>query len=310
MGKISILGPQRHRPTVGDAVQHLRREGPLVSITAGWQEREAEVQELDEHLGVKTRHLALYQRHEAVLRQDRDLAHALAARQEKLRKLQRYYRIRLDYTLGAARDLLSRKDDGPVLEGERTAAIEAVRTLDAHHLECIRAIRADFEKEWAPTERPAVVRERERFLEKMSGAAAVLIAGGHVAVLFNRLQLFGFGEWLEDLPIIAWSAGAMALSEKLVLFHDLPPQGQGNAEIFDVGLGLHHGVVPLPGARHRLKLSDRTRVSLFARRFQPALSVAMDEGSRMDWDETRWIAGPETYLLLPDGQVQDMGAVS
>jgi hypothetical protein len=46
-----------------------------------------------------------------------------------------------------------------------------------------------------------------------------------VAVLVNRLRLFGLGDLVADKTVFAWSAGAMAVSERVVLFHDDPPQG-------------------------------------------------------------------------------------
>ena len=45
------LGPQRFRPSVAAALDALGVDGPIAVVTAGWQEREAEVDELDAHLG-------------------------------------------------------------------------------------------------------------------------------------------------------------------------------------------------------------------------------------------------------------------
>ena len=80
----------------------------------------------------------------------------------------------------------------------------------------------------------------------------MLIAGGHVAVLVNRLRLFGMRALLGHKPIAAWSAGAMALTTRVLLFHDRPPQGAGNAEIFEHGLDLVPDAVFLPHAATRL----------------------------------------------------------
>ncbi len=45
----------------------------------------------------------------------------------------------------------------------------------------------------------------------------------------------------------------MVVCETVVLFHDSPPQGAGNAEVLDAGLGLARGVIALPHARRRLR---------------------------------------------------------
>ena len=120
--------------------------------------------------------------------------------------------------------------------------------------------------------------------QRLTGVSALLVAGGHVAVLINRLRLIGGAAAFADLPIIAWSAGAMALGEAIVLFHDSPPQGAANAEVFEAGLGLVHGVVPLPHAQARLRLHDSTRVTLLARRFAPSACLTLDAGACLHFE--------------------------
>ena len=62
----------------------------------------------------------------------------------------------------------------------------------------------------------------------------------------------------------------MALGQRVVLFHDSPPQGFGNAEVWGPGLGLYTGVLVFPHAQRRLALEDAGRVAILARRFQPS----------------------------------------
>ena len=121
--------------------------------------------------------------------------------------------------------------------------------------------------------------QRDAIVRRLDAAAAVLVAGGHVAALLSRLRLFGLESELREKRLIAWSAGAMALSERVVLFHDSPPQGPGHAEILDSGLGLLPRLLPLPHARERLRLHDPRRVALMARRFTPLQPVTLDAGS-------------------------------
>jgi len=104
--------------------------------------------------------------------------------------------------------------------------------------------------------------------------------------------------------VVAWSAGAMALSERVVLFHDSPPQGAGDPEVLDAGLALCRQLVALPHARERLRLEDPVRVALFARRFAPATCVVLDSGARLDWDGVGWTAGAHTQRLERRGVVQ------
>ncbi len=97
-------------------------------------------------------------------------------------------------------------------------------------------------------------------------------------MLLNRLRLFGLERLLRTRPVVAWSAGAMAIAERVVLFHDHPPQGAGNAELFEAGLGLVRGAVFLPHAASRLALDDPTRVALLARRLARPRACTLDDG--------------------------------
>jgi hypothetical protein len=108
-------------------------------------------------------------------------------------------------------------------------------------------------------------------------------------------------------PVIAWSAGAMALSERIVLFHDRSAHGPGHPEVYARGLSLVHGIVPLPHARGRLLLDDRPRMAVFARRFAPARCVLLEEGTRIDADgEGGW--PPGARVLAEDGHVTALEA--
>jgi hypothetical protein len=139
-------------------------------------------------------------------------------------------------------------------------------------------------------------------------AELLCIAGGHVAVLLRRLRLFGVLDLLDAQPIIAWSAGAMVVSQRIVLFHHNPPQGLGSVEVHDLGLGVCSSVVPLPHAERRLALDDRERMALFARRFAPDLCVTMPPGSRLDWDGERWTAQAGTKRLDTSGMLVEAGS--
>jgi hypothetical protein len=102
--------------------------------------------------------------------------------------------------------------------------------------------------------------------------------------------------------VIAWSAGAMALADRIVLFHDRSPQGPGHAEVYGSGLSLVRDVVLLPHARARLLLDDMARMAVFARRFAPARCVPLEAGTRIDVSsDGAWPAG--VRVLGEDGHV-------
>lgn len=299
-----LLGPQRLDPDLGDAFDRLGIHGQVAAVTAGWQEREGEDEELRSHLQRTVVDLQLHARLEQVFGEDKELFGYHRARQDRLKALQQLYRYRLDFVIEPARELLRREGDPELIQPQQEEALDALRRLDAEHLAKIAEVHAAFDAEHRPTERPSVRRHRRELASILESSKALAIAGGNVAVLLNRMRLFGLADLIGDKPIFAWSAGAMALAERIVLFHDSPPQGAGNAEVLDIGLGLAPGVVPLPHASQRLKLDDPCRVALFVRRFAPGLCAVLDPGARLSLqDGDRWIPLDTCQRLCASGKV-------
>jgi peptidase E len=305
-----VLGPQLRVPVLAQALAASGMGGPVAAITAGWQEREAELTALEEHLGQPVQDLRLYARTEAVFAQDAELHEAYRARQVVLREAQGLYRLRLDHAKAAARELLQARPVTPVLRRARIAAIGTLRRLDADHLRAIDAVHERFEAQWRPRERPALVTHLAELAAIVAAAATVLIAGGHVAVLLNRLKLFDAPRLLQGRPIAAWSAGAMTLAERVVLFHDRPPQGAGNAEIFERGLKLVPRAVFLPHAAQRLALADATRTSLLARRLSPASCYTLDEGDWLLFRDGTLASGIGSRRLTRRGALRTMATAA
>jgi hypothetical protein len=209
--------------------------------------------------------------------------------------------VRLAHAKAAVRELFAEDDRSAPMRAARRAALAALRRLDDAHLRGIERVHARFDAQWRPGGRPALAREKEDLARALGPARAVCIAGGHVAVLLNRLRLFGLGQLLGGRTVVAWSAGAMALAQRVVLFHDHPPQGAGDAEVFEAGLGLVRATVFLPHAAARLALGDRERVALFARRFSPAACLTLDDGSLLHWQDGRLVAAANARRLARSG---------
>jgi hypothetical protein len=309
MPDIVLLGPQRQHPNVASALKRLGAEGPVATVTCGWQEAEGEeAEELRSHLDQPIIDLTLHQRGDDVFHKDPEFFAAYRERQDELRQLQELYRIRLSHALAAARELMRRSGNDRLLEPERAAAIENLRALDEHHLRRLREIHERFASEWRPDQRQAVASHRRELAKNLDDASGLVIAGGHVAVLLYRLKLFNLAPLIGNKPVVAWSAGAMALSERIVLFHDSPPQGRDNPEVLDYGLGLVKDVTPFPNASRRLRLQDRGRVALLARRFAPDASVALDEGAELYYQDSQWSARPGTLQLSLSGGLLEFSA--
>jgi len=304
-GRVTLLGPQALEVTL-DRIAPTLPEGPIATITAGWQERESEDAELDGYLGGRSRNLELYRRSETLSELDPELHEAHRATQDRLKLLRRAYNVRLAHLMGAWSELVDMLGDDAVLRPERESALEAIRALDSDHLARVREIRLEYENAHRPGERYEVVRQRTAIDGVLDGAETVVIAGGHVAVLLNRLNLFGMGERLAGRTIVAWSAGAMALAGRVVLFHDQPPQGPGHAEVLEHGLDLYPTLLPFPYARQRLDLDDRARSGRLARRFAPARCAVLDAGTRLEWAGRGWRPHGPAQRISEDGRLADL----
>ena len=295
--RIILLGPQR-RPTLDGATRSLGLSGPVATVTAGWQEREPDDAELSAYLGGRAVNLGLYRRWLDV--QDRDPEYFAGARAlaDVLAGLQDLYLLRLDYALRAVYAVQRRPASGDAVPD----AVAAVRELDAGHLRRVNAARLEFFGRLAPHDRPVIAGHRAEVSAVLDGAAALVVAGGHAGVLAEVLHLFNIAAALNGTPVIAWSAGAMALTDRIVLFGDRSPQGPGHAEVYGSGLSLLRDVVLLPHARARLLLDDTARMAVFARRFAPARCVPLEAGTRIDVSsDGAW--PPGVRVLGEDGHV-------
>lgn len=309
-----LLGPQRPRANLPQAVAEVAPgTGPIVVITAGWRGSETDDEALRRHLGPEVAILPIYTWFESVMNEVPELRAQYRARQDALVALRRVHRLRLNAAMGVVEQLAGRERDA--LEEEHLRyAVDDVRQIDQQLLDSAGRIHARYPHvAWG--EHPVVAALQQRAAETLAGARVVGIAGGHVAVLLNRMQFFGVDLQLRqrvaaDQPIIAWSAGSMVLTERIVLFYDDPPEGPAYPELLDYGFGLVPQVVVLPHARQRLRLDDAARVSALAQRFAPAASLGLENGAWLAFVDGRWTnrGSGAAVQLHADGAVQDLGS--
>jgi hypothetical protein len=304
--RVVLLGPQQPTPYLAEEMRRLAVAGPVATITAGWQERESEDDELDENLQGRSVNLQLYARAENVWAEDPDLGRAHREAQAMLRELRRVYNVRLVHAMEAWRAVHEMDAPAAVIDPERKHALKVMGELDAHHRQRIVAVRARFFQTMDVAQRPAVARHRRELSRRLREVSVVAIAGGHIAILLNRLRLFGLDRHLAGKTLVAWSAGAMALSKTVVLFHDHPPQGPGHAEVFDEGLDCIPDVVLLPDGSRRLDLADTARVARFAQRFAPRPCLLLDHGTRLTWSGRAWSSRAGARRLGLDGGLKEV----
>lgn len=308
--KAVVLGPQRHVPIVKPALESMvgPARAPIAFVSGGWEERESEDGEFRDHVQRPVLNLEIWSRVERIFARDPELLEAMRQRHDTLRRLQELYRLRLEGLLAAATALLRHDGDAALVEPEAASAIAMVRALDQEHQQRIAAVHAEFDARVRPAHRDAVVQHKRELQQQMEHAVALCIAGGHVGVLLHRLHLFDvLGLW-GDRPIVAWSAGAMVLSTRIVLFHHGQNMGQGtvDTEVMEGGFGVLPGIVPLPHSKKRVDFKNRVGLRLFARRFDPDLCVLLDDGDRIDWDGRTWTPHKGCRRLDRSGEVREV----
>ncbi|MDH3748720.1 MAG: Type 1 glutamine amidotransferase-like domain-containing protein [Gammaproteobacteria bacterium] len=303
-----LLGPQRPVVNLATPFGAVDDGRSVAVVSAGWQDAEADIDDVHEIVKRPLVDLRLYQRAEAVLGSEARLREVYRERQDRLQEQQRLYRLRLRQSMLAARRLLRADGDPAILEPEQRHAISQQRALDRHHLQRISAIHGDADSAIADIRPPTLTEHIAEIADVLSGCVTVIITGGNVAVLLNRLRLFSLGPLLAQKNIIAWSAGAMVLADKVVLFHDNTPQGNRDAEVFDVGLGIVNDFVFLPDVKHRLDLSDKVRTALFCRRFAPATCLTLDSGSLLHYEGGHVAAAHGVRRLSRTGTLRRMRA--
>jgi hypothetical protein len=303
---ITLLGPQR-RPTLDRVLSSLGVGGPVAVVNAGWQERESDDAEILGLAGGEAVNLRLFARWMSVLQADPEYAEGEREHRLVLDELQQLYRIRLDHALQALYAVAARGGGHATVEATALEdALAAVRLLDATHVARVQELHDTFYGTWRLEERGAIAGHREEVRRLLSSAECLIVAGGHVGELVRVLHLFHLAPHLPP-RVVAWSAGAMALTPRVVLFHDRAVQGASLTEVFDAGLDVVPGLVLLPHARRRLRTEDLLRMSVLARRFAPASCVVLDDGVRVDLDPDGSLP-PGTRLVDDEGHIVEGSA--
>jgi hypothetical protein len=276
-------------------------------VTAGWQEREADDTELRQLLGGPVVNLSLHSRWLRILEQDAEFAVAERAHEAVLTELRQLYLIQAGPRPEG--NVRNRADEGGptgLREGALTDAVQTYGDSDERHLERIREAQHAFFAAWRPQERPAVSAQRDEVRQLLASAQALVIAGGHVDELVKVLHPVPCRA-APPATVIAWSAGAMALTDRVVIFHDHVPHGVAQTEVFAEGLGLIRDLVLLPHARRRLRVEDPMRMSVLARRFAPSQCLVLDDGLRVDLTPDGRLP-PAARIVAADGRIASVQA--
>ena len=279
--KTVLLGPQRFLTTAGTVVRSVAAEGPVATVTAGWQDREAADDELDEVMGGRSRNLHLYGRLSEVITTDEHFAAQALTHRDAMDELAGVYSLRLQRALESVYAVARRPARQEIADSAFADAVRGVRAIDDWYLATVDQLYGELEAAAPPAESEQISRHRHEVAEVLADAAVLAVAGGHVGILLRCLRLFAV-EPSPQLPVVAWSAGAMAMTERVVLYNDRGPQGVQGAEVWDRGAARVRNVVAMPHARRRLRLDDPLHARVFVRRFAPAACLLLDDGTTVE----------------------------
>ena len=315
--RITLLGPQRD-PRLRSTITTLGLQGcHFATITAGWRDRESEDTLLVEELGGRATNLHLWGLMQEVWEADPELHRADRERRSAMGEMQALYLIGLEQ---AAEGLHRLRSHEPRHERIRQMAIDDAvhikRAMDRRHLARVEELHHEYFDRYQPQHRDAVVAARFAVGRAIGETDAVVIPGGHVGVLLGALHLFNLGPALAHAdtddegraistptlhrPIIAWGAGAMVLTERILLYYDNSVASPGVAEMLMNGLGLTRDVVALPSPRERLDIRNTPRMETLAARLAPAHALLLDENAEVTLDAEGRLPA-EARVLGADG---------
>ena len=285
MSRALLLGPLGAAPQLTDELTELGVDGPVALVTAGYEEAERNDAHLDRALGGGTRNLGLYGRRLDILDSDPDYAAALQRLRVELAEQQTLYRARVVHALAGV-DAVRRLGGGTrrSVGTQLDAAIRDVRALDDTHSAYIGAALQRFEAEFPPDQRDALLLHRDAVAALLRDCAALAIAGGHIGVILESMWLCDVGAATARMPLIAWSSGAMAVTER-VLVADEHEIAERPTEVMGLGTAAVRGVVVMVDAQARLRVGDADSVALLARRCAPRACVLLDPGDRVLCDD-------------------------
>jgi len=127
--------------------------------------------------------------------------------------------------------------------------------------------------------------QREELKNRILSSASIFIFGGRVFVLGNRLRFYGLSKYFKEAllrgtNIYGISAGSICQTDKFFLAFERHFPG-GHTSASDFGMGLVKGIYVFPHAEdiNYIRDAHRDKLSFFALRHRPGISVGLTEKS-------------------------------
>jgi hypothetical protein len=124
---------------------------------------------------------------------------------------------------------------------------------------------------------------RERLEQRILSASTILLFGGRLDLLLDGLRFFRLRDPLAEAlrrgtQIVAMSAGAMALCERVIVYDDFAETPR-DFQLYDRGLSLVRDVQLFPHCMERIQTDDPDNLAYLARRFRHQVCVGLNQRS-------------------------------
>jgi peptidase E len=212
-------------------------------------------------------------------------------------------------------------DDGHYGEGRRLLRYalsrelrQALATLEAnddHLVDLLREVEQRAFDAAGVAYDPAWRAARGRLEERILSANSILLFGGRLDLLLDALRFFRLRDALAEAlrrgaQIVAMSAGAMALCERVIVYDDLAATRR-DFQLYDRGLALVRDLQLFPHCMERIQTDDPDNLAYLARRFRHHVCVGLNQRSflLLELDPLRATSfGDEdgVYVFDPEGR--------
>lgn len=151
---------------------------------------------------------------------------------------------------------------------------------------------------------------RERLEQRILSASAILLFGGRLDLLLDGLRFFRLRDALAEAlrrgaQLVAMSAGAMVLCERVIVYDDFAETPR-DFQLYDRGLELVRDLQLLPHCMERIQTDDPDNLAYLARRFRNHTCVGLNQRSFLLLElsprrATSWGEEDGVYVFGPDG---------
>jgi peptidase E len=207
---------------------------------------------------------------------------------------------------GAGRRLLRH-----ALSRELRHAFEALEANDDHLVDLLREVEQRAFDAAGLAYDPAWREARERLERRILSASTLLFFGGRLDLLLDALRFFRLRDALSEAlrrgaQIVAMSAGAMVLCERVIIYDDHAATRR-DFQLYDRGLGLVQDVQLFPHCMERIQTDDPDNLAYLARRFRHHVCVGLNQRSYLlfELDARRATSVGEedgVYVFDPEGR--------